>query len=171
MRVLFFSFDLNKNRRSDILDKMVSFLSTDLVCYRAEKKSELENIQKKHWDPLIFFVKKKYGLIFKTTNGIIPIKQNPSNKTKLLKTLKKLNRHELTAFYYITIFSNSNIIALNFLANNINFKNAWKFLSLEESYSLKKWGQDKEAKEKLLEKKKYFNEIIRFNLILNNQEK
>ena len=32
LRVLFFSFDLNKNRRSDILDKMVSFLSTDLVC-------------------------------------------------------------------------------------------------------------------------------------------
>ena len=96
-----------------------SFLSTDLLCYRAEKNSELETIQKKLWDPLIYFVENKYKLTFKTTNGIVPIQQESSNKKKLLKILKKLNRHDLTSFYYITNFSNSNIIALNFLANNI----------------------------------------------------
>ena len=171
LRILFFSFDLDKDSRQDIVDKILSFLSTDLLCYRAEKNSELETIQKNLWDPLINFVENKYKLIFKTTNGIIPIQQESGNKKKLLKILKKLNRHDLTSFYYITNFSNSNIIALNFLSNNINFKKAWILLSLEEAYSLKKWGQDKEAIEKLLEKKNYFNEIINFNLLLKNQEK
>ena len=171
LKVLFFSFDLNKNSSADIINKIVSFLDTDLVCYRAEKKSELESIQKKYWDPLIFFVEKKYNFIFNTTNGVMPIQQEPSNKNKLLKILKKLSKYELISFFYISNFSNSNIITLNFLANNINFRNAWKYLSLEEVYSLKKWGQDKEAKEKLLEKKSYLNEVINFNLIFKNQEK
>ena len=171
LRILFFSYDLDKNSKANLVDKILSYLSTDLVCYRAEKNSELETIQKKLWDPLIIFVENKYKLIFKTTNGIIPIQQESGNKKKLLKILKKLNRHDLTSFYYITNFSNSNIITLNFLANNINFKEAWKLLSLEEAFSLKKWGQDKEAIEKLLEKKNYFNEIINFNLLLKNQEK
>ena len=171
LSVLFFSFDLDRNSRAKIVDKILSFLSTDLVCYRSEKKSELEIIQKKLWDPLIYFVEKKYKLIFKTTHGIIPIQQDPGNKKKILKILKKLNSHDLTSFYYITNFSNSNIITLNFLANNIDSKKAWRLLSLEEAFSLKKWGQDKEAAEKLLEKKNYFNEIINFNLLLKNQEK
>jgi chaperone required for assembly of F1-ATPase len=171
LRILFFSYDLDKNSKANLVDKILSYLSTDLVCYRAEKNSELETIQKKLWDPLIIFVENKYKLIFKTTNGIIPIQQESGNKKKLLKILKTLNNHDLTSFYYITNFSNSNIITLNFLANNINFKKAWKLLSLEEVFSLKKWGQDKEAIEKLLEKKNYFNEIINFNLLLKNQEK
>ena len=171
LRLLFFSYDLDKKSRADLVDKILSFLSTDLVCYRAEKNSELEIIQKKLWDPLIYFVENKYKFIFKITYGIIPIQQDSGNKKKLLKILKNLNSHDLISFYYITNFTNSNIITLNFLANNINFKEAWKLLSLEEAFSLKKWGQDKEATEKLLEKKNYFNEIINFNLLLNNQEK
>ena len=42
-------------------------------------------------------------------------------------------------------FSNSNIIALNFLANNIKSDYLWECIVLEETYSLKKWGKDKDA--------------------------
>ncbi len=171
LRVLFFSFDLDKSSKSDIIDKILFFLSTDLLCYRAVKNSELESFQKKLWDPLISFVEEKYKLTFNITNGVIPVKHKATNKVRLGKILKKLNKQELTSYYYITNISNSNIIALNFLANNINFKHAWKCLSLEEDYNLKKWGQDKEAKEKLLEKKSYFNEIINLYLLFKKSEK
>ena len=143
-------------------------MNTDLVCYRAEKNSELEKTQIRLWNPLIAFVEKKYKFIFKVTNSIIPVKQIEANKDKLLRILRKLNNHELTSFYFITNFSNSNIITLNFLANNINSKNAWKVISLEEVYNLEKWGQDKEAKDKLLDKQKHFNEIIKFSQLLKN---
>jgi len=168
LRVLFFSFDLDKSSKSDIIDKILFFLSTDLLCYRAKKNSELESMQKKLWDPLISFVEDKYKLIFNTTNGVVPITHKGTNKGRLCKILKKLNKLELTIYYYIINISNSNIIALNFLANNINSKHVWKCLSLEEDYNLKKWGQDKEANEKLLEKKSYFNEIIKLYLLFKN---
>ena len=168
LQILFFSFDLNKKKKLDIIENIVSFLNTDLVCYRAEKNSELEKTQTRLWNPLIAFVEKKYKFIFKVTNSIIPVKQIEANKGKLLRILRKLNNHELTSFYFITNFSNSNIITLNFLSNNINSKNAWEVLSLEEAYNLVKWGQDKEAKDNLLDKQKHFNEIIKFSQLLKN---
>ena len=168
LQILFFSFDLNKKKKLDIIENIVSFLNTDLVCYRAEKNSELEKTQTRLWNPLIAFVEKKYKFIFKVTNSIIPVKQIEANKGKLLRILRKLNNHELTSFYFITNFSNSNIITLNFLSNNINSKNAWEVISLEEAYNLGKWGQDKEAKDKLLDKQKHFNEIIKFSQLLKN---
>ena len=169
LKILFFSFDLNKKQKKNIIENIISFLNTDLVCYRAEKNSELDKTQTRLWNPLITFVEKKYKFIFKVTNSIIPVKQKEANKGKLLSILKKLNKHELTSFYFITNFSNSNIIALNFLANNINSKNAWKVISLEEAYNLEKWGQDKEAKDKLLDKQKHFNEIIKFGQLLKTK--
>ena len=168
LKILFFSFDLNKKKKQEIIENILSFLNTDLVCYRAEKNSELDKTQTRLWSPLIAFVEEKYKFIFKVTNSIIPIQQREANKGKLLRILKKLNNHELTSFYFITNFSNSNIITLNFLANNINSKNAWKVISLEEAYNLEKWGQDKEAKNKLLDKQKHFNEIIKFSQLLKN---
>ncbi len=167
--ILYFSFDLDKKKKYKVIEGIASFLNTDLMCYRAEKNSELEKIQKKIWDPLINFVESKYAFTFYTTSGVIPINQESSNREKLIKILSKLDRHQLTTFYYITNFSNSNIITLNFLANNINSKNTWKAMSIEEEYNLKKWGKDKEAWHRLLDKKKYFNEIINFNLLLQNK--
>ena len=55
-------------------------MNTDLVCYRAEKNSELEKTQTRLWNPLIAFVEKKYKFIFKVTNSIIPVKQREANK-------------------------------------------------------------------------------------------
>ena len=78
---------------------------------------------------------------------------------------------KLTSFYFITNFSNSNIITLNFLSNNINSKNAWEVISLEEAYNLGKWGQDKEAKDNLLDKQQHFNEIIKFSQLLKNSKR
>ena len=46
LKILFFSFDLNKKNKIGLIEKIVSFLNTDLVCYRAEKNSELELTQK-----------------------------------------------------------------------------------------------------------------------------
>ena len=170
MEILYFSCDLNQVNKDVFLNKMIDNLNTDLLCYRANKKCELEEIQKKMWDPLLFFVKQKYKLSFKIVNSVMPIKQDTRNIVKLKNILNSLDKHKFSAYYFINSFSNSNIIALNFISNNIKSNYVWDCLSLEDIYSLKKWGHDKEAQNKLLEKKKYFDEIVNFNLLLNDHE-
>ena len=170
LEMLYFSYDLNKKNKEYFINKIISFLNSDCLCYRADANTEIEELQKKIWDPLINFVKHKYRLTFSVINGVMPIKQDPKNILILASFLKKLKSFDFTIYYFITNFSNSNIIALNFLSNNIISDHAWSCLNLEETYSLKKWGQDKEAKNKLSEKKKYFNEIVNFKILLKNQE-
>ena len=170
LEILYFCYDLNHANKDVFLKEMTDNLNTDLLCYRANKKYELDEIQKKMWDPLLFFVKQKYKLSFKIVNSVMPVEQDSKNIVKLKNILKSLDNQKFSAYYFINNFTNSNIIALNFLANNIKSNYVWDCLSLEDNYSLKKWGNDKEAQNKLLEKKKYFDEIVNFNLLLNNLE-
>ena len=169
MKILYFHFDLNRQNINFFKKKIIENLNTDLLCYRANKDSEIAAIQKKKYDPLLNFVEKEYKLLFKVVNNIIPVNQDTYNISKLKNILNILNKHKFTAYYFMNDFSNSNIIALNFLANNIKSDYLWECIVLEETYSLKKWGKDKEAYRRLQDKKKDFEEIVYFYLLFDKQ--
>ena len=169
MKILYFHFDLNRQNINFFKKKIIENLNTDLLCYRANKDSEIAAIQKKKYDPLLNFVEKEYKLLFKVVNNIMPANQDTYNISKLKSILNILNKHKFTAYYFMNTFSNSNIIALNFLANNIESDYLWECIVLEETYSLKKWGKDKEAYKRLQNKKKDFEEIVYFYLLFDKQ--
>ena len=170
LKILYFYFDLSIKNRKTFEKKIIENLNSDLLCYRADKHTELESIQSKIFDPLILFVKEKFMLNFKVKNSIIPFKQDNNNIIILNKILKDLNNVKFTTYFFINDLTNSNIIALNFLVNNIKLKKVWNCLSLDETYSFRKWGKDKDAIETLNNKKKDLDEIINFYLLFNKKE-
>lgn len=169
-KILYFYFDLSIKNRTILEKKIIDNLDSDLLCYRADKYTELEKIQSKMFDPLVLFVKEKFMLDFQVENSVIPFKQDNKNVIVLNKILKKLDNLKFTTYYFINNLTNSNIIALNFLVNNIKLQNIWNCLSLDETYSFRKWGKDKEAIEMLNNKKKELDEIINFYLLFNKKE-
>lgn len=169
IKILYFYFDLKRQNINFFKKKIIENLNTDLLCYRANKDSEIAAIQKKKYDPLLNFVEKEYKLLFKVVNNIMPVNQDSYNISKLKNILNILNKHKFTAYYFMNAFSNSNIIALNFLANNIESDYLWECIVLDETYSLKKWGKDKEAYRRLQDKKKDFEEIVYFYLLFDKQ--
>ena len=169
MKILYFHYDLNRQNINFFKKKIIENLNTDLLCYRANKDSEIASIQKKKYDPLMNFVEKEYKLLFKVVNNIMPVNEDTNNISKLKNILNILNKHKFTAYYFMNTFSNSNIIALNFLANNIESDYLWECIVLEETYNLKKWGKDKEAYRRLQDKKKDFEEIVYFYLLFDKQ--
>ena len=169
-KILYFYFDLSIKNRTILEKKIIDNLDSDLLCYRADKYTELEKIQSKMFDPLVLFVKEKFMLDFQVENSVIPFKQDNKNVIVLNKILKKLDNLKFTTYYFINNLTNSNIIALNFLVNNIKLQHIWDCLSLDETYSFRKWGKDKEAIEMLNKKKKELDEIINFHLLFNKKE-
>ena len=169
-KILYFYFDLSIRNRTILEKKIIDNLDSDLLCYRADKYTELEKIQSKMFDPLVLFVKEKFMLDFQVENSVIPFKQDNKNVIVLNKILKKLDNLKFTTYYFINNLTNSNIIALNFLVNNIKLQNIWNCLSLDETYSFRKWGKDKDAIEMLNNKKKELDEIINFHLLFNKKE-
>ncbi len=169
-KILYFYFDLSIKNRTILEKKIIDNLDSDLLCYRADKYTELEKIQSKMFDPLVLFVKEKFMLDFQVENSVIPFKQDNKNVIVLNKILKKLDNLKFTTYYFINNLTNSNIIALNFLVNNIKLQHIWNCLSLDETYSFRKWGKDKDAIEMLNNKKKELDEIINFHLLFNKKE-
>ena len=168
--ILYFYFDLSDKNRKTFKKKIIDNLDSDLLCYRANKDTELEKIQSETFDPLVLFVKEKFRLDFKVKNSIIPFKQDKNNIIILNKILKELDDVKFTTYYFINNLTNSNLIALNFLVNNIKLQDVWNCLSLDETYSFRKWGRDKDAVEMLNNKKKDLDEIINFHLLFNKKE-
>ena len=81
------------------------------------------------FDPLVLFVKEKFMLDFQVENSVIPFKQDNKNVIILNKILKTLDNLKFTTYYFINNLTNSNIIALNFLVNNIKLQHIWNCLS------------------------------------------
>ena len=166
LKLFFYSFDLGLKQRRLTSENIIKFIDTDLVCYRANKGTELEIMQKKCWDPYMNFCEEHFKLKYKKNYTIMPSIQNISNKEKVIKLLDNMDKYILTAFFFLVEITNSIIISLNILYKNVSTNIVWKDCNLEEEYNQMKWGLDEDFTKKLLFKKKLFIDIIEYIKII-----
>ena len=170
IKLFFYSFDLNIKQARIITESIIKYIDTDLVCYRANEGTELEKIQKKLWDPYIKFCEKHYQLNYKKIYTVMPYSQEASNKDKILKIIDSMDKYYLTAFFFLVEITNSIIISLNIIYENISTNIVWKACNLEDEYNQTKWGLDEDFNKKLLFKKTFFIDIIKFIKIIKFKE-
>ena len=166
LKLLFFSSDLDVKQRCIIKKSIIKYLDTDLVCYRANKGTELEKMQSKYWDPYIDFCERSFKLNYKKNYTIMPSIQEISNTDKVVKVLDNMDKYTLTAFFFLVEVTNSIIISLNILYKSVSYNLVWRDCNLEEEYNQLKWGIDEDFKKKLLYKKNFFIDIIDYLKII-----
>ena len=166
LKLFFFSSDLDVKQRCVIKKSIIKYLDTDLVCYRANKGTELEKMQSKYWDPYIVFCERNFKLNYKKNYTIMPSKQEISNKEKVVKLLDNMDKYTLTAFFFLVQVTNSIIISLNILYKSVSNNLVWRDCNLEDEYNQLKWGTDEDFKKKLLYKKNFFIDIIDYIKII-----
>ena len=72
----------------------MSFIDTDLICYRADAPNELVQLQNKKWDPIISIIEKYTGFRLETFTGIMPSKQK---KVVHIKVKQLVNQFSVTS--------------------------------------------------------------------------
>ena len=162
MQLLFFSNDIDDNKKKTISESVLNFIDTDTLCFRDKSKPELLELQKKRWDNYMYFCKKQFFLDFHINYSIFLKKQKKDIHNKINKILNKMTNYHLTAFYFLVKTTNSIIISLNLLFNDIEIGLAWKDSNLEYEYNKSLWGEDNESKKNFLLKKSFFTDIINF---------
>ena len=145
------------------------FIDTDTVCFRDEGNPKLLELQKKRWDNYLFFCNKNFYLDFHINYSIFFKKQKIDIHKKVKKILNKMTNYHLTTFYFLVKTTNSIIISLNILFNNIEVDLAWKDSNLEYEYNKNVWGEDSESKKNFLLKKSFFTDIINFISFFNKE--
>jgi len=162
-RMLFFSADNILNNLEEIKKKITNYNVTDTILYRAKKESKFERIQAKEWDPLVDYAEKKLGLAKRLQYGVMPLKANKNNIKIIKKNICKFNIYEICSLYFLLQHTNSLIISLCLIRENINMEEAFYKAHLEFYYNQEFFAKDESLEKKLLLKKKEFIDIIEFS--------
>ena len=125
MQLLFFSNDIDDNKKKNISESILNFIDTDTVCFRDKDKPELLKLQKKRWDNYLYFCKKHFYLDFHINYSIFLRKQKINIHIKIKEILNKMTNYHLTTFYFLVKTTNSIIISLNILFNDTDAGLAW----------------------------------------------
>lgn len=156
------AIDRVETRRTDLIDELVNYAATDLLCYRADFPDDLAARQDQSWQPLLEWLRDHHDITLKVTTGIIHIAQDQQQLEKIRQILSDIDSFRLAAFYNITTLCGSVSIGLNVYGGNITADQAWEAAQLDETYQIEQWGMDEEAKLRQENMKAELKAAVRF---------
>jgi len=139
-KTCFISIDRSENESLTLKNKLVGYGKSDLLCYRAEKESDLTEIQSKSWDPLLQWMHSQFHVNFKVSYGIMPVEQTSDLESTLSKLIAPIDSLALTAVNDIVTFSGSLVIGLTLFKGRLKPANAWKIIRIDEDWQRERWG-------------------------------
>lgn len=121
---------------------LLTFVATDLVCYRAPTPQRLIERQQIFWQPLLDWVATHYRASLEVTVGVMPIVQPEPAITALQLALEELDVLRLVAIYGVANVCGSLVIALALVEGIINVDTAFASAQLDLLFQMEQWGVD-----------------------------
>jgi chaperone required for assembly of F1-ATPase len=133
-------------RMDDVRTEILSYASSDLVCYRAEAPEGLVSEQSRHWDPVITWASDALGASFVLAKGIIHAEQPPQSLMNVSKQINDIIEPiGLAALHVMTTISGSCLISLMLCKGILTLEQAWAAATVDENWNISLWGSDDEA--------------------------
>lgn len=135
-------------QRDAVIDQIVAYGGSDLVCYRAQDPDDLVVRQVKSWQPLLDWCRERFGAELAVTAGIMPLAQSEQALAALRRGIAAYNDLVLSGLYQLTTGFGSLVIALAVLEGRIEAEKGIEFALLDELFQAERWGEDWEALER-----------------------
>ncbi len=132
-----------------VVDGIVAWGKSDLVCFRADHPRELVRRQEACWQPLLDWAAAEHGAALAVTTGIMPLEQPPDSIHALRSAVEELDSFRLVAVHSVASATGSLVIALALLDGRLDAPEAFHAGALDELWSLEAWGDDAEARQRL----------------------
>jgi chaperone required for assembly of F1-ATPase len=129
-----------------VLEDILRFSSSDLVCYRADGPDALVARQSEAWDPILDWVRSALGARFFLAEGVMHVEQPRETIGAVGIHLRQRDDvFRLAALHVITAITGSALIALALEAGAIDKEAAWDAAHVDEDWNIEHWGLDAEA--------------------------
>jgi chaperone required for assembly of F1-ATPase len=129
-----------------VLEDILRFASSDLLCYRADGPQGLVDRQNELWDPVIDWARSALGARFHLAEGIIHVEQPRETIALLGQHLAQRNEPlRLAAIHVMTSLTGSALLALGVDFGELDGETAWLAAHVDEDWQIEHWGQDAEA--------------------------
>ncbi len=129
-----------------VLEDILRFASSDLLCYRADAPEGLVERQNEHWDPVIDWARATLGARFNLAEGVIHVEQPRETIAVLGAHLaRRAEPLRLAAMHLMTSLTGSALLAIAVEAGELDSDAAWNAGHVDEDWQIEHWGQDAEA--------------------------
>ncbi|TVR80617.1 MAG: ATPase [Rhodospirillales bacterium] len=135
-------------QRQAMIDTLVGYGGSDLVCYRASGPPDLVVRQHRSWQPLLDWAADRLGAHLAVTEGVMPITQSPQALAALARAVSGLDDLALTALAVVAQASGSLVIALALTAGRIDPAAALAAAEQDADYQAERWGAVAEITER-----------------------
>jgi chaperone required for assembly of F1-ATPase len=149
-----------------VVEQILVFAKSDLVCYRADAPEELVRRQADMWDPLLDWVQQRYGAPLRTGAGIAFVEQEPEALDGLVRGIAGRDVFALAGLQAAAALLGSAVVALALADRRLQADDAFAAAQLDETYQAEKWGSDHEAEMRSRSKAAELFEIARFLRLL-----
>lgn len=129
-----------------VLEDILRFSSSDLLCYRAGSPEGLVRRQTEAWDPVIDWVRSSLGARFVLAEGVMHVEQ-PRESIGAIGIHLKLRDEplRLAAIHLMTSLMGSALLALAVESGELDAETAWSAAHVDEDWNIEQWGEDFEA--------------------------
>jgi len=144
-RLLSTAIDKVAPDRAAIIDELLKYADTDLLCYRAAHPADLKQRQDALWQPVLDWLSAKTDASLTVVRGIVPADQPPESVAALGRAIAALSDLDLTAFQAAAAVTSSLALALALVHGRLSAAEAFAAAQLDETYQIEKWGEDELA--------------------------
>ena len=132
-------------REQDVIDDILAYGCSDLLCYRADGPPGLIEAQEAHWDQVLAWAKSALRAPFVLAEGIVHVVQPQSSIDRLKEALIGRDKFSLAALHVMTALTGSALLALAVALGQMTPEQAWKAAHVDEDWQISQWGEDAEA--------------------------
>lgn len=156
-----FALDGGERGRGEWSALILSYLGSDLLCYRAPEP-ELARRQAGHWQPVLDRLGERFGERFFVTEGIMAVSQPEGLTEAASGHLAGLSAGELFSVKLLTEITGSAALALALEGGEVEAEAAFAAARLDETYQEEKWGIDEEAAARAARLRQDFDDVLHF---------
>lgn len=143
------ALDRIEAERDAVIEQIIRFCGTDLLCYRADAPESLVEAQAQAWDPLLDWLKSELDIYLPVAVGITPIHVEDGLEAKFKTQIDALDVFALSGLGAIVSAAGSLVVGLGVLHGHIDGEQAYLAASVDERYQLDRWGADDDAEAQL----------------------
>lgn len=143
---------------------VVSFLRSDLLCYRAAAPLELVARQAAMWDPLLAWAASQ-GIVLNAASGVGFIDQPQASIGAAAAMLADAPDAQALAVRTAAEISGSAIIALALWRQAFDAETLFDASRVDETFQSEKWGSDAQAEARARRLKRDFLDAARYSLL------
>lgn len=129
-----------------VIEDILRFASSDMLCYRASSPEVLVVRQADAWDGVLDWARASLGARFLLAEGVMHVEQPREAIGAVgIHVSQRSEPMRLAALHLMTSLTGSALLALAVDSGELDLETAWTAAHVDEDWQIEQWGQDAEA--------------------------